>query len=264
MRLAFQHCVFINADCESFPGSLVYTAEQKEEGFLAFLRLIGTAYFSKYRSCFLFESPRAFLNSLKSSDSKTQHRVWLECIRTTIWERTEFEDELPPSVEAIWRHWLRSCWVSHYWSEAAQNYCNVLDFTCFGWKINDGCLEIDWDDPLNVAEVRQHVQLLLCGCSCKKGCATRRCSCLKAEQKCGSGCSCCNCENTVNALIHVALEVEIETAGIETDEMEADEAQRQQYFNEIVEDEEEDSENSSSDEDMGCAVLDDSDFEDML
>ena len=182
MRLAFQHCVFINADSESFPGSLVYTAEQKEEGFLAFLRLIGTAYFSKYRSSFLFESPRAFLNSLKSSDSKTQHRVWLESIRTTIWERTEFEDELPPSVEAIWRHWLRSCWVSHYWSEAAQNYCNVLDFTCFGWKINDGCLEIDWDDPLNVAEVCQRVQLLLCDCSCKKGCATRRCSCLKAEQ----------------------------------------------------------------------------------
>ena len=70
-------------------------------------------------------------------------------------------------------------------------------------------------------------------------------------------------QNTVNALIHVALEVEIETAGIETDKMEADEAQRQQYFNEIVEDEEEDSENSSSDEDMGT-VLDDSDFEDML
>ena len=44
----FQHCVFINADSESFPGSVVYTAEQKEEGFLAFLRLIGTAYFSKY------------------------------------------------------------------------------------------------------------------------------------------------------------------------------------------------------------------------
>ena len=56
--------------------------------------------------------------------------------------------------------------------------------------------------------------------------------------------------------------MEIETAGIETDEMEADKAQRQQYFNEI-EDEEEDSENSS-DEDIGCAVLDDSDFEDML
>ena len=85
MRLAFQHCVFINADGESFPGSLVYRAEQKEEGFLAFLRLIGTAYFSKYRSCFPFDSPRTFLNSLKSSDSKTQHRVWLESIRTTIY-----------------------------------------------------------------------------------------------------------------------------------------------------------------------------------
>ena len=71
-------------------------------------------------------------------------------------------------------------------------------------------------------------------------------------------------QNTVNALIHVALEVEIETAGIETDKMEADEAQRQQYFNEIIEDEEEGSENSSSDEDMGCAVLDDSDFEDII
>ena len=41
--------------------------------------------------------------------------------------------------------------------------------------------------------------------------------------------------------------MEIETAGIETDEVEADEAQRQQYFNEIVEVEEKDSENSSSD-----------------
>ena len=46
MHLAYQHCAFINSDSESFPGSLVHTTETKEKGFLAFLRLVGTAYFS--------------------------------------------------------------------------------------------------------------------------------------------------------------------------------------------------------------------------
>ena len=104
MHLAYQHCAFINSDSESFPGSLVHTTETKEKGFLAFLKLVGTAYFSKYRSFFPFDSSRTFLNSVAScSDSKTQHKEWLEFITTTIWEHTEFEDELPPSVEALWR-----------------------------------------------------------------------------------------------------------------------------------------------------------------
>ena len=26
-------------------------------------------------------------------------------VRSTMWTRIEFEDELPPSFEALWRHW---------------------------------------------------------------------------------------------------------------------------------------------------------------
>ena len=39
------------------------------------------------------------------------------------------------------------------------------------------------------------MRLLLQGCRCKKGCCTKRCSCFKADVKCGPGCRCTNCEN---------------------------------------------------------------------
>lgn len=244
MRLAYQHNAFINADSGQFPGSLVHTtAETKEKGFLAFLWLVGTAYYSKHRSYFPFESPRAFLNSFGScSDSRTQHKEWLESICSTIWDRTEFEDELPPSVEALWRHWLQSCWVSHYWGEAMKNCCSLWDVTCFGWKVSDGSLEIDWDDPSNIAKVRDRVKLLLRGCSCKKGCDTRRYSCLKAGKKCGPGCRCCNCKNS--PAVH---EIEVETDEIEDEEDEEYEALRQ--INQSVMIEYEEQEGSSS---TGC------------
>lgn len=38
-----------------------------------------------------------------------------------MWERIEFEDEIPPSVEALWRHWLRTCWVSHFWLQSVHS-----------------------------------------------------------------------------------------------------------------------------------------------
>ena len=37
--------------------------------------------------------------------------------------------------------------------EATENCCSLLDVTYFGWKVSDGFLEIDWDDPLNIAKV---------------------------------------------------------------------------------------------------------------
>ncbi len=255
MCFAYQHNTFINANSEQFPGSLVHTtADTKEKGFLAFIRLVGTAYYSKHRTCFPFESPRAFLNSFGSGiDSRMQHKAWLECICNAIWERTEFEDELPPSVEALWRHWLRTCWVSDYWSKAIENCCNVLDVTCFGWKVNDGSLEIDWEDQSNIAKVRDRVKLLLRGCSCKKGCDTRRCSCLKDGKKCGPGCRCCNCQNS--PAVHDA-----ETHDIEEEEEEDNEASRQTCQNVMVIDEE-DRYSTDQESDMNSLATDDSDIE---
>ena len=66
---------------------------------------------------------------------------------------------------------------------------HLLDVNKFGWKVVDGCLEIEWDDPSNFEQVKESVCLLLRRCGCKKGYNNRRCSCFKAGGKCGPGCS---------------------------------------------------------------------------
>lgn len=222
LKVAFQHSDFINSNSDALPGSLVNTTESQEVGFLAFLRLIGTVYYKKHLSSFPFESPRAFVNSLSSQtdESRSQHLQWLETIRNTIWEHIEFEDELPPSSQALWRHWLRTCWVSQYWSQATENSYNTLDVTHHGWKCVDGQVEIDWDAPENILKVQQNVRLLLRGCSCKKGCINRRCRCVKDGRKCGPGCSCHNCQNQAYVSTPAA-EVECE---VEEEELRQDEA----------------------------------------
>ena len=91
----------------------------------------------------------------------------------------EFEEELPPSWEALWRHWLRTCWVSHYWSQATQNQYNILKITDHGWKLNGDTLEIDCDSKENMEKIRDRVHHLLKGCGCKTGCNNKCCSCVK-------------------------------------------------------------------------------------
>ena len=63
-------------------------------------------------------------------------------IRDSVWSRIEFEDELPPSFDALWRHWQRTYWVSNM---LPVYYMRLLDLTQYGWKIIDGKLECDWE-----------------------------------------------------------------------------------------------------------------------
>ena len=196
MRIAFQHCSFINENSEPCQGTLVDTGDTKEKGFLAFIRLVGTAYFKKHLSCFQFASPRESLNSFTSSDPVARHKEWFESIRSTVWTCIEFKDEFPPSFEALWRHWLRTCWVSNFWQQAGCNKYSLLDITQFSWKVAGDKLSVDWDAPENVLNICKRVDLLLRGCSCKKGCKTKRCSCCKAGRTCGPGCACHNCDNS--------------------------------------------------------------------
>ena len=46
--------------------------------------------------------------------------------------RIEFEDELPPSFDALWRHWQWTCWVSNMWNQGARNHMSLLDLTLYG------------------------------------------------------------------------------------------------------------------------------------
>ena len=81
-----------------------------------------------------------------------------------MWSRIEFEDELPPSFDSLWRHWQRTCCVSNMWNQAASNHMRVLDLIQYGWKIVGGKLECDWESVGNREAVRRQVGLLFRGC----------------------------------------------------------------------------------------------------
>ena len=98
LKVFFQHASFNN---DVSQGTLASTCDTTRQlGFLSFVRLIGTVYFKKHLSTFKYDCPRALLNS-SNSDPISQHKQWLDCIRSTVWENIEFEDELPPSWEAL-------------------------------------------------------------------------------------------------------------------------------------------------------------------
>ena len=211
---------------------------------------------------FKYDCPRTLFNSFPSDDPVVQHKKWYDCIRSTVWENINLiEDELPPSWEALRRHWLRSCWVSHFWSQACSNTYQLLAVHDNGWKVVDGSLVIDWDDPENIEQVKESVRVLLRGCGCKRGCSTRRCSCCKAGRKCGPGCRCSNCQN-VPSSTQVSSTSQTETSDdVEQEELMDDSNIRQLHHDELVDDDD-DGEIVSDvdDEDVECYPAD-SDFD---
>lgn len=156
LRCFFQHAQFITGASTYTHGSLSNTQleENYKDGFLAFLRLIGTVYFKKHAAVFDSSSPETYLrNFVTSSTSESQHRTWLEHIRQSIWYRTTFKNEMAPSSDALWRHWKRACWVIDMWKQADRNTMQVADINSYGWKVTGDILTIDWDSDVNQAAV---------------------------------------------------------------------------------------------------------------
>ena len=54
---------------------------------------------------------------------------------------------------------------------------------------------IDWEAPDTRQRIQTTLDFLNKGCTCKTGCKTKRCSCVKKERKCGAGCECKGCVN---------------------------------------------------------------------
>ena len=156
--------------------------EQADNTLLAFIRLIGRAYFKKHTNAFPGEMPESLLDSFSGATSaKDQHRKWLDHLHQTIWDRISFEDEMIPSLEALRYHWLRSCWILHLWQQAQCNQMQLALLHGHGWtRDEDGHIDIYWDTE----ESRHKVK----GCSCKSGCGTKRCECRKNGEACGAGC----------------------------------------------------------------------------
>ena len=111
------------------------------------------------------------------------HTEWLEDIREAVWARINCENNMIPSVDALWRHWKRTCWIIEMWSQADQNTIHLREITSYGWKLTaDGELGIEWDSDSNIASIQSRVSQLMKGCKCKTGCHTAR-SCRKSGKK---------------------------------------------------------------------------------
>ena len=92
LRCFFQHAEFITGESQYTQGSLSDTQldnDAHKQGFLAFLRLIGTVYFKKHATAFESNSPESHFKSFitSSTDVEEQHRNWLEDIRQNTWDR---------------------------------------------------------------------------------------------------------------------------------------------------------------------------------
>ena len=66
----------------------------------------------------------------------------------------------------------------------------------WGWKKGStGNYEFDWDSSNFQTTVQETIDFLMKGCSCKKGCKIKHCSCRKNGRQCGPGCQCQGCTN---------------------------------------------------------------------
>ena len=61
-------------------------------------------------------------------------------IKSNVSDRITNEEDRMPSITAMWRHWLRSCWVAKMWTNSTEQnpYHNLLPPEEFGWCRNVG------------------------------------------------------------------------------------------------------------------------------
>lgn len=127
-----------------------------------------------------------------------QHKAWYSEIRSIVSDRITNEEERMPSLTSMWRHWLRSCWVAKMWSNSIEEdpYQGLPPPEECGWCLDEsGAYTYDWECPEVVSKVKDTINFLTKGCSCKKGCKTNQCGCRKKKNVCGPGCQCRGCTN---------------------------------------------------------------------
>ena len=119
-------------------------------------------YFQRHRSTFSnYHSPMAHFHSHKSdTTSIKQHFDWIDSLRQGMWDQVTFKDQLIPSNEALYRHYLRSSWVINYWCKGSNNNMQLLPVISFGWKLNKEVLQIEWDSDENIQTIKEHVTFL--------------------------------------------------------------------------------------------------------
>ncbi len=201
LRYFYQHAEFITSGKGNVPGTLAdvsIDSDLSETGFLSFLRLVGVVSFKKHASGFSATTPTSHFNKFDTQgETPLQiHQNWLQDVRECTWDRVQFENEMIPSIGALYRHWKRACWVIDMWHQAPKRDMTIKPLTEHGWKLSEDTLTFDRDSDANIEAVKERVAAMLRGCSCRTGCGTLRCGCKKKGKTCGEGCECTSCSNT--------------------------------------------------------------------
>ncbi|SMN12413.1 hypothetical protein SPBRAN_863 [uncultured Candidatus Thioglobus sp.] len=194
-------------------------------GFLSFIRLIGTAYFKKNLATVVsklgFETPDQLFNSMQSgSNDEERNKEWYLNIKRAI--RVVSEDQRPPTVTALLRHWMRSCWTKEMWINAtkADQYDGLAAPETLGWLKGDNGYLFDWECSNMRKKIQATLDFLNKGCMCRTGCKTKRCSCQRSGRECGAGCECRGCVN-VQFLHSPPQDLDEEEEEVEAEEEEA-------------------------------------------
>ncbi len=119
----------------------------------------------------------------------------LPVLRWNLFSKFQWEaGQLPPTSSALKCKVFRSHFCCIVLKRSLQGTQNLPSPEGYGWEINDGTLEQIMTDnlPAPIALIELSV------CSCKTGCTTKRCKCLKHKLICTDMCKCQNCENDNN------------------------------------------------------------------
>ena len=207
-KAMFLNCFFQHADFVtgmSADGDLSMTNDTNMNiGFLSLIRLFGTVYFFKKHLATIvsrlgFDTPTQLFNSIpdQGTDREGKHKQWYMLIRGVI--PVLSEDQRPPTLTALWRHWMRSSWINKMWANSpkADLYSELAPPESQGWIKDETTTEwnIDWEAVDVQQRITRTIDFLRKGCGCKTGCRTNRCGCRKNGRLCGAGCECRECTN---------------------------------------------------------------------
>ena len=144
-----------------------------------------TLYFKKHLSAFValmcIQTPIQLFNSTTGQTSEERYQQWYRNIRGIVSDRICNEEKRMPSYTSLWRHWLRACWVAQMWqnSHKVDVYNALPSPEQSGWiRSSTGSYEVDWNSSNFQSTVQETIDFLIKGCSCKKGCKTKQCSCI--------------------------------------------------------------------------------------
>lgn len=101
---------------------------------------------------------------------------------------------MPCMLDVLEKHTSRSAYQACIWKRALNPIISPPSIVEHGWIVDDGTVKLKW---MNLPSAPESI-LENVNCGCKSGCRTKRCSCLKAELKCTTLCSCSGCTNSTN------------------------------------------------------------------